>query len=230
MTDNKSEIDRLDIAKLHSEANQLLNQRLTITTTAITVVCLVLAWFIPSKTSFSNSGYIGIFMELSKNNYGFHGNILYFGTTLLFVILVVLFWLSSNIKTNLMLITSYLIQNDKSNWEKYREKFNDKYKPKGKKPLVYFKYFWYMFKYPHLRVSQFFIFFILWSFVTIYPFVIQNSSFNSGCKLHCYFSGIGFIVLMLLRCGSNNKMEKIYKKKWEELIISDKGKNVSNPL
>lgn len=217
----KNIFDELDVSKLHSEANQLLNQRLTITTTAITVVCLVLAWFIPSKTSFTNNGNIGVYLEMGKNNYGSHGNILYFGTALLFALLVVLFWLSSNIKTNLMFITSYLIVNEKSNWEKYREIFNDENEPKGKTPWVYAKYLIN----PHFRVSQFVIFCFLWMIVLIYPSIIQQKIIPFGCCWHCFFGFCCIITLLILRRGSKNEKEKDYKIMWLK-IINNRKENV----
>ena len=52
---SKADILKADISKLHSEINQYLNQRLTITTTAITLFGVVMGWVVANKGSTPNN-------------------------------------------------------------------------------------------------------------------------------------------------------------------------------
>lgn len=207
MTDkmSDSDIDKLDVGKLHSEANQLLNQRLTITTTAISVVCLVLAWLLPGKNSFTNGGNIGIMVNFSenyKNTYSFNW-LIYFGTTFLFVLLGVLFWLSSLIKRNLFFITSYLISEKISKWEQKRHDFPERDK--------------------HFKISHPSIFLILGLIIFFYPLIygliikqeVLTIILDTGFVVHTIAGLIFFVVFIYFRNYSKNSVEDILIEQWK---------------
>jgi hypothetical protein len=101
-----------DINKLHSEVNQIVNQRLILTTLAVTVFGVMIAWLIPRNPPASGNP-VGAFV--------------YVGSVLLTVILFALFLLSHHLTYMLRLFTTYLVQTDASNWEKdwasYRREF-----------------------------------------------------------------------------------------------------------
>lgn len=91
-----------DQRKIHSEINQIVNQRFLITTAAITVLGVVGAWLIP-KTAPSSSSPLGGFI--------------FFGSVLLLIILFALFLYSHFLRGMLRTLTSYLIVTKTSQWE-----------------------------------------------------------------------------------------------------------------
>jgi len=101
-----------DERKIHSEINQIVNQRITITTLAVTIFGVVIAWVIPSKNELDKIDII---------------EFTFFATYLLVVILFFLFLLTHHLTYMLRLLTSYLIETKKSYWEidwdLYRNKF-----------------------------------------------------------------------------------------------------------
>ena len=102
-----------DKEKLHSEVNQLVNQRLLITTLAVTVLGAATAWLIPRQTPISPEP-IGTFT--------------YLASLLLTIVLFALFLLNHHLTGMLRLFTTYLDETGVSNWEKdwkqYRNKFS----------------------------------------------------------------------------------------------------------
>jgi hypothetical protein len=101
-----------DIKKLHSEVNQIVNQRLILTTLAVTVFGVMIAWLIPKEPP-ASGGQVGAFV--------------YLGSVLLVAILFALFLLSHHLTCMLRLFTTYLVLTNASNWEKdwasYRKEF-----------------------------------------------------------------------------------------------------------
>jgi len=101
-----------DVQKINSEVNQLVNQRLSITTLAVTVFGALVAWLIPKNPPIVGSA-VGAFI--------------YAATTLIIFILFSLFLLGHNLSYMLRTFTTYLDEMDGSNWEKdwaaYRAKF-----------------------------------------------------------------------------------------------------------
>jgi hypothetical protein len=91
-----------DIRKLHAEVNQIVNQRVTATTAAVTILGVVLAWMIP-KTPPTPCSDVGGFV--------------FFGSILLLLLLFILFWFSYTLRGMLRIITSYLLVTKSSNWE-----------------------------------------------------------------------------------------------------------------
>ncbi len=102
-----------DLPKIHAEVNQIVNQRLSLTTLAVTVFGALIAWIIP-KNSPSAGSDVGAFI--------------YVATGLLLIILFSLFLLTHHLSYMLRIYTTYLDENNASNWEKdwsaYRAKFN----------------------------------------------------------------------------------------------------------
>jgi hypothetical protein len=101
-----------DLNKIHSEVNQIVNQRLLLTTLAVTVFGVMIAWLIPRNPPPFGSQ-VGTFV--------------YVGSILLTIIIFALFLLSHHLTYMLRLFTTYLVQTDSSNWEKdwasYRSNF-----------------------------------------------------------------------------------------------------------
>lgn len=91
-----------DIRKLHTEVNQIINQRVTITTAAVTLLGVVLAWMIPKATPAPCSAV---------------GGFVFFGSILLLLLLFVLFWFSYTLRSMLRIITNYFLVTEASNWE-----------------------------------------------------------------------------------------------------------------
>lgn len=102
-----------DIQKLHSEVNQLVNQRLTLTILAITVFGIIAAWLIPNQTPRPGTE-IGSFNCVVS--------------MLLTLILFALFLLTTHLTSMLRIITTYLDETGASDWEKdwalFRNKFS----------------------------------------------------------------------------------------------------------
>jgi hypothetical protein len=101
-----------DIRKLHSEVNQIVNQRLTVTTLSVTVFAVIIAWLIPRDS-------VGIATEVGLFRFA--------AVILLIVVLFSLFLLTHHLSAMLRLITTYLEITDASIWEKdwstYRKQY-----------------------------------------------------------------------------------------------------------
>jgi len=99
-----------DKRKLHNEINQIVNQRFLLSTLAVTIFAVIVAWIMrePSTTS----------CEL--------GWFRYFASIVLLIVLFGLFCLMHRLRAMLRIISSYLIETKSSGWEidwkKYREK------------------------------------------------------------------------------------------------------------
>lgn len=102
-----------DKQKIHSEVNQIVNQRLLLTTLAVTIFGAMVAWLIP-RTPPTQSTPVGGFV--------------YITSVLLTVVLFALFLLSHHLTYMLRLFTTYLDETGASNWENdwasYRDKFS----------------------------------------------------------------------------------------------------------
>lgn len=100
-----------DVRKIHSSVNQIDNQRITLVTAAITMIGLVLAWFIP------------------KSNNDIAVNHIYAGTILLFFFLFIFFILSRHLRYMHILFVEYLKSDicccDLSHWEKNIARYRD---------------------------------------------------------------------------------------------------------
>ncbi len=92
-----------DVQKIHSEVNQLVNQRLSLTTLAVTVFGAIIAWLIP-KSPLDVGSEVGAFV--------------YAATILLILILFSLFLLTHHLTYMLRIFTTYLDETNSSNWEK----------------------------------------------------------------------------------------------------------------
>jgi hypothetical protein len=102
-----------DLQKIHSEVNQLVNQRLSIATLSVTVFAVMIVWLTPQSS------------PDPKNNLDWF---IYFGSILLLIVLFSLFLLTYHLSVMLRLFTSYLEVSGASDWEKdwyqYRTKFD----------------------------------------------------------------------------------------------------------
>ncbi|MBI5963109.1 MAG: hypothetical protein HY863_06525 [Chloroflexi bacterium] len=101
-----------DIQKIHAEVNQIVNQRLSLATLAVTVFGALVAWLIPKSTPSAGSE-VGAFI--------------YGATILLLLVLFSLFLLAHHLTYMLRIYTTYLDESNASNWEKdwsaYRARF-----------------------------------------------------------------------------------------------------------
>ncbi len=99
--------NKADKAKLHLEVNQLVNQRFLLTTLAVTIFGVMVAWTLPEpsvndvKTSGSPIGAYRLSL-----------------TALLQVTLFLIFLLGHNLSKMLRILTTYLEVTKKSNWER----------------------------------------------------------------------------------------------------------------
>lgn len=97
-----------DIRKIHAEINQIVHQRFLVTTSAITILGVVLSWLHPKEMGHCATSL---------------GGFIYFVSTLLLVLLFSLFLYSNHLRRMLRVLTSYLIVTEKSNWERDWQKY-----------------------------------------------------------------------------------------------------------
>jgi len=101
-----------DKYKIHDEINQIVNQRLGLTTLSVLIFGTVIAWLIPKDPDLVKDG-IGAFR--------------YITSILLILVLLVLFILVQLLTRMLRVLTTYLDETGSSNWEKdwslYRNQF-----------------------------------------------------------------------------------------------------------
>ena len=101
-----------DVRKIHREVNQIVNQRLLLTTLAVTIFGAVMAWIIPEDPLPANS-------EI--------GGFIYTASMLLSTLLFALFLLAHHLTSMLRIFTTYLQETETSNWEidwkTYRDRF-----------------------------------------------------------------------------------------------------------
>ena len=101
--------DPTDLQKIHREVNQLVHQRFMLTTVAISVFGVLLAWLVPRTTPDPNTNL---------------GGFTYLISTILCVMLCSIFLLSHLLKNMIRILTSYLRITKASPWEvawkKYR--------------------------------------------------------------------------------------------------------------
>jgi hypothetical protein len=104
--------DAEDKRKLHAEINQIVNQRILITTFSVTIFGVMIAWMIPRSAPQPNSD-LEVFV--------------YIGSTILSLTLMVLFLLSVYLTYMLRIFSSYLNIVVKSVWEadwyEYRKRY-----------------------------------------------------------------------------------------------------------
>ncbi len=138
--------NREDKQKIHSEVNQIVNQRLLLTTLAVTIFGAMVAWLIPripltqSVPVGGQSVPVGVYV--------------YITSLLLTVVLFALFLLMHHLTCMLRLFTTYLDETDASNWEKDWSSYRDK------------------FSYLGYTKSQSLVFLLLGSLSTGFPFLL----------------------------------------------------------
>lgn len=91
-----------DLRKIHAEVNQLVNQRFLLTTLAITVFGVVVAWFIPKSPMHPGDRVGGLTLG---------------GSVLLLALLFLLYFHSHLLRGMLRVFTSYLVETKSSGWE-----------------------------------------------------------------------------------------------------------------
>jgi hypothetical protein len=91
-----------DVRKIGLEINQIVNQRFLITTLAITMFGVIIAWMIPKTAPTPGDAIGGITFALA---------------ILLSLLLFVLYLWSHFLKHTMRIFTSYLMETESSNWE-----------------------------------------------------------------------------------------------------------------
>jgi hypothetical protein len=91
-----------DVRKICSEINQIINQRFLVTTVAITMFGVMVAWMLPKSTPNPGDSVGGITFALA---------------VVLSLLLSSLYLWSHWLKQTLRIFTTYLIETDASNWE-----------------------------------------------------------------------------------------------------------------
>lgn len=92
-----------DVQKINAEVNQIVNQRLSLATLAVTVFGVMVAWLLP-QSSLNIGRSVGTFV--------------YSASVLLLLVLFALFLLSHHLTYMLRVFTTYLDVTGVSNWEK----------------------------------------------------------------------------------------------------------------
>ena len=110
-----SRLPKEDISKLHSEINQLLNQRFVLATTSITIFGLVTA----------------ITPRAIKDIGDQELDLIYLGTVFILIFLAMLSYWASTLENGINLVNAYLIndKNKASQWEKDIKNYFDNRKP-----------------------------------------------------------------------------------------------------
>jgi hypothetical protein len=103
-----------DVRKLHGEINQLVNQRYLVTSLAITVFGVITAWQIPRQTPREGEPV---------------GSFAFAGSTLLLVLLFLLYAFSHQLEGRLRAYTSYLHVTGTSGWEKDWARYRKECRP-----------------------------------------------------------------------------------------------------
>lgn len=174
--------------------NQIVSQRLSLTTLAVTFFSVMVAWLIPKSPPSAGSDV---------------GTFIYFASALLTVVLFALFLLTHNLTYMLRIFTTYLDETDASNWEKdwgaYRAQF-------------YRARFWYL-GYTKPQAIIFLLLgvlsagfpFLLW---VVYPLTLEP---KAGAIV-CTIVGVLYIVFVsgMGLSGWFAKEDEI-RRKWKEL-------------
>ena len=108
--------DPEDKRKIHSEVNQIVNQRLSLTILSVTVFGAMLAWLTPKNPPTPTSGV---------------GSFAYIGALLLVIVLFALFLLTHHLSYMLRIFTTYLDETGSSYWEKDWALFRSRFQYMG---------------------------------------------------------------------------------------------------
>lgn len=100
-----------DIAKLHAEVNQYINQRLTVVTNAITIFGVTIGWIVFGSSTSNTS------LEVRP--------ITFLLPTVLLIVLFVLFVYCQAIRGNIRILAGYLRATEASSWEVAVKKFTN---------------------------------------------------------------------------------------------------------
>jgi hypothetical protein len=189
-TSTNGYLDSEDKRKIHAEINQIVNQRLSLMVLAITVFGVFIAWLTPKQTPTE----IKQFVEF-----------VYFGSSLLLIILFLIFLVTHQLAQMLRVFSTYLRETQGSVWEEDWARFRKNY--------TYIGY----------TKPQSMIFLFLGLLTTIFPvflIFIYTSCIEPNWGL--FFSvGLGIIYMIFVfgmgfkKCGDN---EKRYEKRWKEII------------
>jgi hypothetical protein len=101
-----------DISKLHAEMNQYINQRLVITTTAITIFGVVMGWVVFGLSATTQNG-----VKIQTQPVS-----LLLPTALL-TVLVIMLWHCQAVVKQMHILSAYLELTGSSNWEKQYQQF-----------------------------------------------------------------------------------------------------------
>jgi hypothetical protein len=103
-----------DLNKIHTEINQIANQRMLLTTVAVTVFGFIVGWLLDRAPDSQKTGNLG--------------GMIYMTAISSFVILFMLFFTSHILRSKLRIFSSYLRNTKKSGWEEdwknYRATFS----------------------------------------------------------------------------------------------------------
>jgi hypothetical protein len=111
------EIQKLDVQKLHQEINQLVNQRLWLTTIAITIFGVIFGWFFEKQCT------IVVANELNS--------IYYFAAICTLILFLLMFATSHGLLRVMRIFTTYLSEVEDSKWEKLWANYRGSYSSAG---------------------------------------------------------------------------------------------------
>jgi hypothetical protein len=103
-----------DISKLHSEINQYINQRLIITTTAITIFGVVMGWVV-----------FGLSATLQKGAQIQAQPVSLLLPAALLIVLIIMLGYCQAVVRQMHVVSTYLVLTKSSNWEKQYQSFAD---------------------------------------------------------------------------------------------------------
>ena len=106
-----SDIDKLDVAKIHAEINQLRNQQFLITIAAISFFGVSAAWLLPDKTLLQDSKRVEAAVFSFALTIG-----------LLFTMGLLFFWLT-RLSNMIARLSTFLVARGLSNWEVFHARY-----------------------------------------------------------------------------------------------------------
>jgi hypothetical protein len=189
--------DEQDTAKLHAEINQYINQCFIISMTAITVFGVIGGWILGGFTSSTLGGSQPQVKPIT-----------FLLSTLLVVILSVLFYVSQTTINNLLVLAAYLRQKKFSSWEIDFERFRSESQP---------------LRHVDQGESRIFLFLVLGMATLVLPLVLipfgfQDNTINGICLvLHLLISAAYCIVVFMVLKGKlfrfrRNAVEELWKR------------------
>lgn len=191
--------DQEDLRKLHQEVNQIVQQRFTLTTVAVGVFGVMIAWAFP-KTLPAAGTPVPSFT--------------YVACISLLLVLLVLFALHLSLKLFLRVLTAYLLESNLSRWEGHWATWRNE----GKSYMGYSK--------PQTAVFVF-LGLLTWSYPHLIGCAYQMQQDAHWMTVTNYVGGAYFLGTILFGMIYGMKgSEAVYRQYWSKILRESKEKSL----